>query len=44
MSQGSHGTVWDGRDSKGREVGSGSYLARLEFGGQIEVARLGLVR
>jgi hypothetical protein len=44
MAQGSHEAVWDGRDSSGREVGSGSYLARLEFGGKVEVARMGLVR
>ncbi len=40
----SHEAVWDGRDSSGREVGSGSYLARLEFGGKVEVVRMGLVR
>lgn len=28
-SQGSYEVVWDGRDSTGREVGSGTYLARL---------------
>jgi len=44
MPQGSHEAVWDGTDSSGREVGSGSYLARLEFGGKLEVVRMGLVR
>jgi hypothetical protein len=44
MPQGSHEAVWDGRDATGREVGSGSYLARLEFGGKVEVVRMGLVR
>lgn len=44
MPQGSHETVWDGRDMSGREVGSGSYLARLEFGGRMETVRLSLVR
>ncbi len=44
MPQGSHEAVWDGRDSTGREVGSGSYLARLEFGGRVETVRMGLVR
>lgn len=42
--QGGHEAVWDGRDSSGREVGSGSYLARLEFGGKVETVRMGLVR
>jgi hypothetical protein len=44
MPQGSHEAAWDGRDSTGREVGSGSYLARLEFGGKVEIVRMGLVR
>jgi hypothetical protein len=44
MPQGSHEAVWDGRDATGREVGSGSYLARLEFGGRVETVRMGLVR
>jgi len=42
--QGSFEAVWDGRDSSGREVGSGTYLARLEFEGKVEVVRMGLVR
>ena len=44
LPQGSHEAVWDGRDSSGREVGSGSYLATLEFDGTIESVRMGLVR
>jgi hypothetical protein len=44
MPPGGHEAVWDGRDSSGREVGSGSYLARLEFGGKVEIVRMGLVR
>jgi hypothetical protein len=44
MPQGSHEVAWDGRDASGREVGSGSYLARLEFGGELEVVRMGLIR
>lgn len=44
MPQGSHEAVWDGRNASGREVGSGSYLARLEFGGRAETVRMGLVR
>ncbi|MHB8079386.1 MAG: FlgD immunoglobulin-like domain containing protein [Candidatus Krumholzibacteriia bacterium] len=41
---GGHETAWDGRDSAGRALASGSYLARLEAGGKVEVARMGLVR
>lgn len=42
--QGSHAVVWDGRDASGREVGSGSYLARLETGGTVATTRMGLIR
>jgi hypothetical protein len=44
MPQGSHEAVWGGTDASGRDVGSGSYLARLEFGGRVETSRMGLVR
>lgn len=44
MPRGNHEAVWEGRDASGREVGSGSYLARLEFGGKTEAVRLTLVR
>jgi hypothetical protein len=44
LAQGSHEYAWDGRDEAGRAVGSGSYLARLEFGGAVETVRMGLVR
>lgn len=44
MPQGNHAAVWDGRDGSGRQVGSGTYLARLEFGGKVETVRMGLVR
>ena len=44
LPKGSHEAVWDGRDASGRDVGSGSYLARLEFGGRVETATMGLVR
>jgi flagellar hook assembly protein FlgD len=44
LSLGRHEAVWDGLDSSGRAVGSGSYLARLEFGGRIETVGMGLVR
>jgi hypothetical protein len=35
---------WDGRDAAGTAVGSGSYLARLESGGEVAMSRLVLVR
>jgi flagellar hook assembly protein FlgD len=44
MPEGSHEAVWDGGDSAGGAVGSGSYLARLEFGGRVETVSLGLIR
>jgi hypothetical protein len=44
MSQGSHEAVWDGRDSAGGHVGSGSYLALLEFGGKAEAVRMVLLQ
>jgi flagellar hook assembly protein FlgD len=44
LDAGSHDIVWDGRDTAGRTVSSGGYLARLEFGGEIQTVRLGLVR
>ncbi len=36
--------AWDGRDAAGREVGSGTYLARLEAGGESAIIRMMLVR
>lgn len=44
MLQGSHEAVWDGRDSSGREVGSGNYLLRLSFEGRVKTAKMVLVR
>jgi len=41
---GSREAVWDGRDAAGREVASGTYLARLEAVGQVAVIRMMLVR
>lgn len=43
-SVGRHEVVWDGRDEGGRVVGSGTYLARLEFGGGFRSVGLSLVR
>lgn len=44
MTRGSHEAVWDGCDASGRKVGSGSYLARLSFGGKVETVRMTLVQ
>ena len=44
LPQGSHEAAWDGRDASGREVGSGSYVARLQFAGKVETIPMGLVR
>jgi hypothetical protein len=44
MPQGSHEAAWDGWDASGRNVGSGIYLARLQFAGKVEMVRMGLVR
>jgi hypothetical protein len=41
---GRHEAVWDGRDSEGRAMASGTYAARLRAGGRIETAWMGLVR
>ena len=41
---GSHEAVWDGRDSAGRAMASGSYFARLEAGDEVETVRMSLVR
>jgi len=36
--------VWDGRDMAGREVGSGTYFLRLEYGGEVKVRKVVLAR
>jgi hypothetical protein len=41
---GTHEAIWDGRDVSGRGMPSGSYMARIEFGGRTRTTRLGLVR
>lgn len=41
---GDHEAVWDGRDSAGYAMASGSYLARLFAGGRVETARMSLVQ
>jgi hypothetical protein len=44
LAAGGHEVAWDGRDSSGRAMPSGSYLARLVAGGKVEGVRLSLVR
>jgi hypothetical protein len=44
MPQGSHQAVWDGRDSSSRDVGSGTYIARLESSGRVGTLGMVLVR
>jgi hypothetical protein len=44
LSAGSHQAIWDGRDAFGRDVASGTYLARFESGGGLETLGIGLVR
>jgi hypothetical protein len=41
---GPHEAVWDGRDAKGRAVGSGIYVARLSAAGETRRIKLALVR
>lgn len=44
QAQGRHEVAWNGRDSRGRAVGSGVYLARVELPGRTWNLRLGLVK
>ncbi|NTV03357.1 hypothetical protein HGA89_00375 [bacterium] len=44
LPRGNHQATWDGRDSSGRGLASGSYFARLEAGGRVETVRMSLVR
>ncbi len=41
---GRHEVVWDGRDDAGSRVPSGLYFARLEFGGEVRLEKLALVK
>jgi hypothetical protein len=41
---GGHETVWDGRDTSGRGMGSGTYFARLLAGRRGQTLRIALVR
>lgn len=42
--QGLHELTWEGKDSRGREAGSGTYVARLDFAGRTEAIQMVLVR
>ncbi len=44
MPAGRHAAVWNGRDSRGREVSSGTYLVRLETESGVEGRKVMLVR
>lgn len=41
---GEHGIRWDGRDDRGRDVASGTYLCRVEAGSIVRSRELALVR
>jgi photosystem II stability/assembly factor-like uncharacterized protein len=41
---GRHAVHWNGRDSAGREVASGTYLYRLQVGGHVQQKRMMIVR
>ena len=41
---GVYGVHWDGRDSSGRDLASGTYLYRLRTSAQVETRKLSLVR
>jgi hypothetical protein len=41
---GPHALTWHGRDSRGREVGSGVYFLRLEAGGTVATRKMVMVR
>jgi hypothetical protein len=44
VAAGRHAAVWDGRDARGREVGSGVYVARIESPAGVQVRKLVLAR
>lgn len=44
LPEGGNEAAWDGRDDAGRDAGSGSYVARLDFDGRVETTRLALLR
>ncbi|MFO7608051.1 MAG: Ig-like domain-containing protein [Candidatus Krumholzibacteriia bacterium] len=44
LAAGAHAVVWDGRDGRGAQAGSGVYLYRLEARGQVTSRRMTLVK
>ncbi len=44
VSSGQNSVVWNGRDTQGQMVGSGTYLVRLELGGESFMQRVTLVK
>lgn len=44
LEAGSHRLAWDGRDAAGRDLASGTYLARLESGHGLRTGKVSLVR
>jgi len=44
MSAGYHEVTWDGTDSHGRSLASGTYIYRLASGGNVQVRKMVLVR
>lgn len=41
---GRHESVWDGRDNAGREVATGTYVARLDAGGSVLTRKMSLLK
>ena len=41
---GTHRVAWDGRDDRGRVVGSGMYFVRLEFNGLTETRKVAFLK
>ncbi len=44
VSTGRNSVVWDGRDIQGQKVGSGTYLVRLDLGGELFLQRVTLIK
>lgn len=44
LAAGTHEVIWNGTDSQGRGVASGSYLYRLQSGGKVQTQRMVLLK
>ncbi len=44
VAAGHHSITWDGRDTHGRDIPSGTYIVRLEAGAEMEARKVMLVR